>query len=101
MTVLHYAGVGLFAEVARIDEEWPRAQRAAATPSSCSAFVPCPTCRRRWRSRRCDAGPANLKAHNGRLIVSGVTPAAARILQRGGLDEILGEDGIVPAGEGS
>jgi SulP family sulfate permease len=24
-TVLHYAGVGLFAEVARIDEEWPRA----------------------------------------------------------------------------
>ena len=25
MTVLHYAGVGLFAEVARIDEEWPKA----------------------------------------------------------------------------
>ncbi len=25
VTVLHYAGVGLFAEVARIDEEWPRA----------------------------------------------------------------------------
>ena len=26
VTVLHYAGVGLFAEVARIDEEWPKAQ---------------------------------------------------------------------------
>ena len=26
VTVLHYAGVGLFAEVARIDEEWPKAE---------------------------------------------------------------------------
>jgi hypothetical protein len=26
VTVLHYAGVGLFAEVARIDEEWPKVE---------------------------------------------------------------------------
>ena len=34
VTVLHYAGVGLFAEVPRIDEEWP-GSTAATTPSSC------------------------------------------------------------------
>ncbi|MET0757958.1 MAG: solute carrier family 23 protein [Mycobacterium sp.] len=98
VTVLHYAGVGLFAEVARIDEEWPRAEgsRNAVVVLSLRALPDVPSsvaikALRRWAGQ--------LKAHNGRLIVSGVTPAAARILQRGGLDEILGEDGIVPAGE--
>ena len=33
VTVLHYAGVGLFAEVARIDEQWPRVDGSPA-PSS-------------------------------------------------------------------
>jgi SulP family sulfate permease len=31
------------------------------------------------------------------LIVAGVTPAAHKILERGGLVEVLGSDGIVPA----
>lgn len=38
-----------------------------------------------------------LEAHGGRLIVAGVTPAADRILERGGLVDVLGADGIVPA----
>ena len=38
-----------------------------------------------------------LQRHNGRLIIAGVTPAAARILDRGGLTEMLGPDGIVAA----
>ena len=38
-----------------------------------------------------------LEAHGGRLIVAGVTPAAERILERGGLGDVLGSDGIVPA----
>ncbi len=98
VTVLHYAGVGLFAEVARIDEEWPRAEgsRNAVVVLSLRALPDVPSsvaikALRRWAGQ--------LEAHNGRLIVSGVTPAAVRILQRGGLDEILGEDGIVPAGD--
>ncbi len=98
VTVLHYAGVGLFAEVARIDEEWPRAEGShnAVVVLSIRALPDVPSsvaikALRRWAGQ--------LTAHNGRLIVSGVTPAAARILRRGGLDEILGEDGIVPAGE--
>ena len=44
---------------------------------------------RRWADR--------LQAHGGRLIVAGVTPAANRILERGGLHDVLGADGIVPA----
>ena len=98
VTVLHYAGVGLFAEVARIDEEWPRAEgsRNAVVVLSLRALPDVPSsvaikALRRWAGQ--------LRAHNGRLIISGVTPAAARILQRGGLDEILGEDGVVPAGD--
>ena len=38
-----------------------------------------------------------LQAHDGRLIIAGVTPAADRMLERGGLAEVLGADGIVPA----
>ncbi len=98
MTVLHYAGVGLFAEVARIDEEWPRADGThnAVVVLSIRALPDVPSsvaikALRRWAGQ--------LKANNGRLIVSGVTPAAARILQRGGLDDILGEDGLVPAAD--
>ena len=83
VTVLHYAGVGLFAEVARIDEEWPRAEgsRNAVVVLSLRALPDVPSsvaikALRRWAGQ--------LKAHNGRLIVSGVTPAAARILNAAG-----------------
>ncbi len=96
VTVLHYAGVGLFAEVVRIDEEWPRAAGTANAvvvlslrmlpdvPSSVAIKA-----LRRWAGE--------LEAHGGRLIVAGVTPAAEKILERGGLLDVLGADGIVPA----
>jgi SulP family sulfate permease len=38
-----------------------------------------------------------LTANNGRLIISGVNPGTAEVLQRGGLDDVLGDDGIVAA----
>ena len=44
---------------------------------------------RRWAGQ--------LEAHGGRLIVAGVTPTAEKILERGGLRDVLGADGIVPA----
>ena len=96
VTVLHYAGVGLFAEVVRIDEEWPRAAGTANAvvvlslrmlpdvPSSVAIKA-----LRRWAGE--------LEAHGGRLIVAGVTPAAEKILERGGLLDVLGADGVVPA----
>ena len=96
MTVLHYAGVGLFAEVARIDEEWPKVEGTtnAVVVLSLRTLPDVPSsvaikALRRWAGE--------LEAHGGRLIVAGVTPAAERILERGGLHDVLGADGIVPA----
>ena len=96
VTVLHYAGVGLFAEVARIDEEWPKVEGStnAVVVLSMRMLPDVPSsvaikALRRWAGE--------LEAHGGRLIVAGVTPAAERILERGGLGDVLGSDGIVPA----
>ena len=96
VTVLHYAGVGLFAEVARIDEDWPKAAGTtnAVVVLSLRMLPDVPSsvaikALRRWAGE--------LEAHGGRLIVAGVTPAAERILERGGLHDVLGADGIVPA----
>ncbi|KRD19529.1 transporter [Mycobacterium sp. Root265] len=94
VTVLHYAGVGLFAEVARIDEEWPRidGSRNAVVVLSMRMLPDVPSsvaikALRRWA--------AELTANHGRLIIAGVTPAVAQVLTRGGLAEVLGPDGIV------
>jgi SulP family sulfate permease len=96
VTVLHYAGVGLFAEVARIDEEWPKVEGStnAVVVLSMRMLPDVPSsvaikALRRWAGE--------LEAHGGRLIVAGVTPAAHKILERGGLVDVLGSDGIVPA----
>ena len=96
VTVLHYAGVGLFAEVARIDEEWPKVEGStnAVVVLSMRMLPDVPSsvaikALRRWADR--------LESHGGRLIVAGVTPAAEKILERGGLHDVLGADGIVPA----
>ena len=83
VTVLHYAGVGLFAEVARIDEEWPKVEGStnAVVVLSMRMLPDVPSsvaikALRRWAGE--------LEAHGGRLIVAGVTPTAERILERGG-----------------
>jgi sulfate permease, SulP family len=96
VTVLHYAGVGLFAEVARIDETWPRAEGTtnAVVVLSLRALPDVPSsvtikALRRWAGQ--------LAASNGKLIIAGVNPGTAEVLRRGGLDDLLGEDGIVPA----
>jgi SulP family sulfate permease len=39
----------------------------------------------------------DLEAHGGRMLIAGVSPAAAKVLARGGIDDLLGPDGIVPA----
>ncbi|QRY51337.1 SulP family inorganic anion transporter [Mycolicibacterium septicum] len=98
VTVLHYAGVGLFAEVARIDETWPRADGTtnAVVVLSLRALPDVPSsvtikALRRWAGQ--------LTANNGRLIISGVNPGTAEVLRRGGLDDLLGDDGVVPASD--
>lgn len=98
VTVLHYAGVGLFAEVARIDETWPRVDGTtnAVVVLSLRALPDVPSsvtikALRRWAGQ--------LTANNGRLIIAGVNPGTAEVLRRGGLDDLLGDDGVVPASD--
>ena len=98
VTVLHYAGVGLFAEVARIDETWPRAAGTtnAVVVLSLRSLPDVPSsvtikALRRWAGQ--------LTANNGRLIIAGVNPGTAEVLLRGGLDDLLGADGVVPASD--
>ncbi|MGV0811874.1 SulP family inorganic anion transporter [Mycolicibacterium boenickei] len=95
VTVLHYAGVGLFAEVARIDETWPRAEGTtnAVVVLSMRSLPDVPSsvtikALRRWAGQLAD--------NNGRLIIAGVNPGTAEVLRRGGLDDLLGDDGVVP-----
>jgi sulfate permease, SulP family len=96
VTVLHYAGVGLFAEVPRIDEEWPEVSGSAnaVVVLSMAALPDVPSSRvvhalRKWAN--------DLEAHGGRLIIAGLSPAALRVLQRGGIAEVVGTDGLIPA----
>lgn len=96
VTVLHYAGIGLFAEVPRIDEDWPRVgdSHNAVVVLSMAALPDVPSSKvihalKKWAKDLGDNG--------GRLIIAGVSPAAAAVLERGGVAEIVGDDGIIPA----
>jgi sulfate permease, SulP family len=98
VTVLEYTGVGLFAEVPRIDEKWPRVGEShnAVVVLGVRTLPDVPSSKviksmRKWAE--------DLQANGGRLIMAGVSPAAAKVLQAGGLTEQLGPDGVVPASD--
>ena len=80
VTVLHYAGVGLFAEVPRIDEEWPEVaeSRNAVVVLSMAALPDVPSSKvinalTKWAT--------DLERNGGRLIIAGVSPKAEAVLQ--------------------
>jgi SulP family sulfate permease len=96
VTVLHYAGVGLFSEVPRIDEEWPKVadSTGAVVVLSMGTLPDVPSSKviralRKWAT--------DLQANGGRLLIAGVSPAAVKVLERGGINDLLGPGGIVPA----
>ncbi|BBY46111.1 SulP family inorganic anion transporter [Mycolicibacterium celeriflavum] len=98
VTVLQYSGVGLFAEVPRIDEEWPRVadSHRAVVVLSMRTLPDVPSTKvikslRRWAQ--------DLRDNGGRLIIAGATPATKKVLEAGGLGNVLGDDGIVPASD--
>jgi SulP family sulfate permease len=97
VTVLHYQGVGLFAEVPRIDEEWPRVADSsnAVVVLSMRMLPDVPSSK---VIRALSKWATELESHGGRLLIAGVSPAAQKVLDRGGITELLGADGIVPAG---
>ncbi|OBG16655.1 transporter [Mycolicibacterium celeriflavum] len=98
VTVLQYSGVGLFAEVPRIDEEWPQVadSHRAVVVLSMRTLPDVPSTKvikslRRWAQ--------DLRDNGGRLIIAGATPATKKVLESGGLGNVLGDDGIVPASD--
>lgn len=98
VTILQYSGVGLFAEVPRIAEQWPRVEdsRNAVVVLGLRTLPDVPSSKvlkalRGWAT--------DLRDNGGRLILAGVTPATVKVLERGGLMKVLGPDGVVPAGD--
>lgn len=96
VTVLQYSGVGLFAEVPRIDEDWPRVEDSdnAVVVLGMHTLPDVPSSKvikalRRWAE--------DLTANGGRLIIAGVSPATAKVFEHAGLVGLLGSDGMVLA----
>jgi SulP family sulfate permease len=98
VTVLQYTGVGLFAEVPRIEEDWPRVADThnAVVVLGVRSLPDVPSSRvlkaiRRWAQE--------LRDNGGRLIIAGASPQTVGLLERGGLMDVLGPDGVVPASD--
>ncbi|MFF0814866.1 SulP family inorganic anion transporter [Rhodococcus sp. NPDC003318] len=94
ITVLHYEGVGLFAEVPRIDESWPTIRNThggvvilsvRTLPDVPSATV----------VRALTRHATTLKSNGSLLVIAGVTPTLTRILERSGLTDVVGRENVV------
>lgn len=96
VTVLHYAGVGLFAEVPRIDEEWPRVTESehAVVVLSMSALPDVPSSK---VVKALEKWAKDLHGNGGRLIIAGLSPAALQVLRHGGIGDVVGPHGMIPA----
>lgn len=96
ITVIYYGGVGLFAEVPRLDERWPDLSdtRNAVLIVSMRTVpdVPSSTVIKALEKR-----VRILTANDSKLMIVGVTPEVARILDRSGLTALIGEDNVIPA----
>ncbi|MEO3974958.1 SulP family inorganic anion transporter [Streptomyces sp. CAU 1734] len=96
VTVLNYEGSSLFAELPRLEAALPRVEGArdavlilvvrAAPDVPSSAIL-----------KRLRHYAASLRAQGGRLVLAGVQPSFAALLERTGITEQLGDGGIVPA----
>lgn len=78
--VLAYTGVGLFAEVPRIDEEWPSTidSHGAVVVLTMRTLPDVPSSKvikalRRWAE--------DLRANGGKLIIAGISPETAKVLR--------------------
>lgn len=93
VVVLHYAGVSLFAEMARLDETWPDlsgAQRSVVILNvRTMPDVPSSTIVKALLRRA-----AQLRANGSRLVVVGADPALTRVFERTGLSAAVGEENL-------
>jgi sulfate permease, SulP family len=96
VTVLHYAGTGLFAELPRIDERWPRTDEThnAAILLSIRALPDIPsTTLLKWLERRA----TSLGSQGVRLILVGVDQQTTRVFEKSGLLAQIGAENVIPA----
>lgn len=93
-TVLHYVGGGFFAEVNRLEEEWPSARetRDASVVLSVrgSAGIPSATFLKAFE-RAC----LRLREHGVHLVVCGVPPQLRDVLARSGALDVIGADVVL------
>ncbi|WP_052397838.1 STAS domain-containing protein [Streptomyces sp. NRRL F-5123] len=96
VTVLDYAGSSFFAELPRIEKQLPATDdaRGAVLVLVVRALPDVPSSAMLKILDRCTA---RLAEQGGRLILCGVQPAFAQLLERSGLAGRLGRGGIVPA----
>ncbi|ROZ98499.1 SulP family inorganic anion transporter [Gordonia sp. OPL2] len=99
ITVVHYSGVSLFAEVPRVSGQWPRAaedNRRSVLILSVRTLpgVPSATVQKLLRTRA-----EEVRANGGRFILVGVRDDLLNRLRRAGLVDTIGADNIFPATE--
>jgi SulP family sulfate permease len=93
VTVLAYDGVSLFAEMPRIDADWPETSGERNVVVLVLRTVPDVPSSQMLKLLRRHAD--DLGAHGGRLILAGVEPGLAEVLRSTGSDRHLD---VVPAG---
>jgi len=93
-TVLHYTGGSFFAEVNRLEDEWPdpRGAHDAALVLSLrgSAGIPSATFLKAF-----ERASRKLSEHNVRLVLCGVPDELLAVMRRSGTLDVLGEDSVV------
>ncbi len=95
-TVVHYSGHGFFAEIGRLDDEWPDmtgANDAALVVSARGSFgVPSATFLKMLGRRA-----AEMRADGVALVICGVPPRLQALLERTGALDALGPANVVAA----
>jgi SulP family sulfate permease len=93
VTVLHYAAVGLFAEVPRLDERWPDLTHVdnAVIILSLRTLPDVPSS---GVIKAIERRVRTLRSRRSELLVVGIDPELKRIFDRSGLSAIIGEDNI-------
>jgi SulP family sulfate permease len=96
VTVIHYGGVGLFAEVPRLDEHWPdlTGTRDAVLIVSLRTLPDVPSSS---VIKALEKRARLLTANRSKLMLAGVAPEVVRVMGRSGLIRLIGEDNIIPA----
>ena len=96
ITVIFYNGVGLFAEVPRLDERWPdlsQTRRAVLIVSLRTLpDVPSSTVIKALEKRI-----RILATNESKVMIAGVTPEVARVFNRSGLTRLIGADNVILA----